>query len=267
MRKKLRKLIFGVGTPAGRTFDIILLYAILLSVTVVMLESVKHIRVKYEGILYGIEWFFTILFSIEYIARVYSAKNRWKYIFSFYGIIDLVSTIPSYIGLFVVGTKPFIFLRAFRLLRVFRIFNLPQYIKGSRSLIEGLKASKGKIVVFMIVVLTMVMIIGGLMYIIEGENNGFTSIPRSIYWAIVTITTVGYGDISPKTELGQLLASFLMLIGYAIIAVPSGIVTASVINQKEGRDKKLKTTCPKCQTIIKGKYANYCYKCGESLNE
>ena len=192
MREKLRRLIFGVDTPAGRTFDIILLYAILLSVTVVMLESVKHIRVKYESILYGIEWGFTILFSIEYIARVYSAKNRWQYIFSFYGIIDLISTIPSYIGLFVVGTKPFIFLRAFRLLRVFRIFNLPQYIKGSHSLIEGLKASKGKIVVFMIVVLTMVMIIGGLMYIIEGEHNGFTSIPRSIYWAIVTITTVGY---------------------------------------------------------------------------
>lgn len=266
MRKKLRKIIFGVGTPAGRTFDIILLYAILLSVTVVMLESVKHIRVKYESLLYGIEWFFTILFSIEYIARVYSAKNRWQYIFSFYGIIDLVSTIPSYIGLFVVGTKPFIFLRAFRLLRVFRIFNLPQYIKGSKSLIAGLKASKGKIVVFMIVVLTVVMSIGGLMYFIEGEHNGFTSIPRSIYWAIVTITTVGYGDISPKTEFGQLLASILMLIGYAIIAVPSGIVTASVLTQKDKADKKSRFICPRCQTSIKHKDANYCHKCGEKLN-
>ncbi|RLD24474.1 MAG: ion transporter [Bacteroidetes bacterium] len=267
MRKKLRKIIFGVGTPAGRKFDIILLYAILLSVTVVMLESVKHIRVKYESILYGIEWVFTILFSIEYIARVYSAKNRWKYIFSFYGIIDLISTIPSYIGLFVVGTKPFIFLRAFRLLRVFRIFNLPQYIKGSKSLIAGLKASKGKIVVFMIVVLTMVMIIGGLMYIIEGEHNGFTSIPRSIYWAIVTITTVGYGDISPKTEFGQLLASFLMLVGYAIIAVPSGIVTASVLTLKDKGEKKSRFICPRCQTSIKQKDANYCHKCGEILND
>lgn len=267
MREKLRKIIFGVGTPVGRTFDIVLLYAILLSVGVVMLESVKHIRDQYESILYGIEWVFTILFSIEYIARIYSAKNRWKYIFSFYGIIDLISTIPSYIGLFVVGTKPFIFLRAFRLLRVFRIFNLPQYIKGSQTLIAGLKASKGKIVVFMIVVLTMVMIVGGLMYIIEGEQNGFTSIPRSIYWAIVTITTVGYGDISPKTEFGQLLASFLMLIGYAIIAVPSGIVTASVINLKEKGKGKLKTNCPRCQTSTKQKNANYCHKCGEKLND
>lgn len=267
MREKLRKIIFGVGTPKGRTFDIVLLYAILLSVTVVMLESVKHIRDQYESILYGIEWFFTILFSIEYIARVYSAKNRWQYVFSFYGIIDLISTIPSYIGLFVVGTKPFTFLRAFRLLRVFRIFNLPQYIKGSNNLIAGLKASKGKIVVFMIVVLTVVMTIGGLMYIIEGEHNGFTSIPRSIYWAIVTITTVGYGDISPKTEFGQLLASLLMLIGYAIIAVPSGIVTASVINSKKKYEEKLRITCPRCQTNLKRKNTNYCHKCGEKLNE
>ena len=266
MRKKLRKIIFGVGTPAGRMFDIILLYAILLSVTVVMLESVNHIRVQYEGLLYGVEWFFTILFSIEYIARVYSAKNRWKFIFSFYGIIDLVSTIPSYIGLFVVGTKPFIFLRAFRLLRVFRIFNLPQYIKGSKSLIAGLKASKGKIVVFLIVVLTVVMSIGGLMYFIEGEKNGFTSIPRSIYWAIVTITTVGYGDISPQTNLGQLLASVLMLIGYAIIAVPSGIVTATVLQHSNKKDKTGKD-CPRCKTHIKSKKANYCHICGEKVNE
>jgi len=267
MRKKLRKIIFGVGTSKGRTFDIVLLYAILLSVTVVMLESVNHIRDQYGSILYGIEWGFTILFSIEYIARVYSAKNRWQYIFSFYGIIDLISTIPTYVGLFVVGTKPFIFLRAFRLLRVFRIFNLPQYIKGSNNLIAGLKASKGKIVVFMIVVLTVVMSIGGLMYIIEGEHNGFTSIPRSIYWAIVTITTVGYGDISPKTEFGQLLASLLMLIGYAIIAVPSGIVTASVINLKDKREKNSKKSCPRCQTTSNKKDSNYCYKCGEKLNE
>lgn len=267
MRKKLRKIIFGVDTPAGRMFDIILLYAILLSVTVVMLESVKHIRAQYEGLLYGIEWFFTILFSIEYIARVYSAKNRWKFIFSFYGIIDLISTIPSYIGLFVVGTKPFIFLRAFRLLRVFRIFNLPKYINGSKSLIAGLKASKGKIVVFMIVVLTVVMSIGGIMYFIEGAENGFTSIPRSIYWAIVTITTVGYGDISPQSELGQLLASVLMLIGYAIIAVPSGIVTASVLTVDNKREEKSEFICPRCQTSINQNDANYCYKCGEKLND
>lgn len=267
MREKLRKIIFGVGTPKGRTFDIFLLYAILLSVGVVMLESVNSIRLKYGHILYAIEWGFTILFSIEYIARVYSAKNRWKYIFSFYGIIDLISTIPSYIGLFVVGTKPFIFLRAFRLLRVFRIFNLPQYIKGSQTLLAGLKASKNKIVVFMIAVLTIVMIIGGLMYIIEEEQNGFTSIPRSIYWAIVTITTVGYGDISPQTNFGQLLASFLMLIGYAIIAVPSGIVTASVINLSDKSEKKSKINCRRCQTSIKPKNANYCHKCGEKIND
>lgn len=267
MRKKLRKIIFGVGTSTGRTFDIILLYAILISVTVVMLESVNSIRLKYGHILYVIEWIFTILFSIEYIARVYSAKNRWRFIFSFYGIIDLVSTIPSYIGLFVMGTKPFIFLRAFRLLRVFRIFNLPKYIKGSRSLIAGLKESKSKIVVFMIVVLTVVMSIGGIMYFIEGEQNGFTSIPRSIYWAIVTITTVGYGDISPQTAIGQLLASFLMLIGYAIIAVPSGIVTASVIKNNGKEKKKKEAICPRCEASIKIKKANYCHKCGEKLND
>jgi len=268
MREKLRVLIFGIDTPTGKRFDIFLLWAIILSVTVVMLESVKPIRMKYESILYGIEWFFTIIFSLEYAARVYSAENRLKYIFSFHGIVDLVSTVPSYFGLFIVGTKPFIFLRAFRLLRVFRILNLPQYNNGSKNLVEGLKASRSRIIVFMIVVLTIVIIIGGLMYIIEDEKNGFTSIPKSIYWAIVTITTVGYGDISPQTNIGQMLASLLMLVGYAIIAVPSGIVTAAVLNQKNNNSNlEDYITCKRCKTSISDNEANYCYKCGEKLNE
>ena len=266
MRKKLRTIIFGIDTPAGRRFDIILLWAILLSVSVVMLESVDAIYDRYHEILDMLEWFFTIIFTIEYILRVYAAENRWKYITSFYGIIDLVSTVPSYIGLFVSGTRPLLILRAFRFLRIFRILNLSKYMRSSQNIILGLKESKNKIIVFMIAVLTVVMIIGALMYIIEGEEHGFTSIPHSIYWAIVTITTVGYGDISPETPLGQFLASALMLIGYAIIAVPSGIITSSVINR--GNKTKLSgILCPRCKTQVLHPDANYCYKCGEKLDE
>ena len=264
MRKKLREIIFGVDTKAGKEFDVVLLYAILISVVIVMLESVQPIMDKYGKILEVLEWIFTILFTIEYAARVYSAKDRWKYITSFYGIIDFVSTIPTYLGLFVVGSRTFIFLRAFRLLRIFRILNIPKYLKGSQRLISGLKASKNRIVVFMIAVLTVVLIIGALMYLIEDEQSGFTSIPRSIYWAIVTITTVGYGDISPQTNLGQLLASVLMLIGYAIIAVPSGIVTAAMIQENE---VTCDSHCPRCKTKVTDTGANYCYKCGEKLND
>jgi voltage-gated potassium channel len=266
MREKIYHIIFGVDTKTGREFDIILLYAILISVAVVMLDSVKAINAKYGEILNYIEWGFTILFSIEYILRVYSARNRWKYITSFYGLIDLLSTIPSYVGIFVKGTRPFMILRAFRLLRIFRILNFSKYTIGAQNLISGLKASKNRIIVFMIVVLTIVMIIGALMYIIEDENSGFTSIPRSIYWAIVTITTVGYGDISPQTAIGQFLASILMLIGYAIIAVPSGIVTASVIQQNNAQEIA-EISCPRCDTTAKDKKANYCQKCGEKLND
>lgn len=271
MREKLWHIIFGVDTRMGKWFDIIILYAIIGSVLAVMLESVTSIRIKYGALLYAIEWGFTILFSIEYILRVYSARDRWKYITSFYGIIDLLSTIPSYAGLFNLGKQQFIFLRAFRLLRIFRIFKISRYIAGSDHLVGGLKASKNRIVVFMIAVFIVVIIVGSLMYIIEDKSSGFTSIPRSIYWAIVTITTVGYGDISPESELGQILASMLMLIGYAIIAVPSGIVTASVINYSKEKplsaDPEVQSICSRCGEITDKPTANYCFKCGQKLHE
>jgi voltage-gated potassium channel len=273
VKEKLYQIIFEVDTRLGKLFDVVILYAILASVAVVMLESVKSINSRYESILVTIEWFFTILFSIEYILRIYAARNPWKYIFSFYGIIDLLSTIPSYIGWFVKGPQHFIFLRAFRLMRVFRILKLSRYIKGSENLIGGLRASKNKIVVFMIAVVNVVIIVGSLMYFVESESSGFSSIPRSIYWAIVTITTVGYGDISPQTNLGQFLASLLMLIGYAIIAVPSGIVTSAVINYQREHDQMEHGNhpaddpkiCDRCSAINKHYPANYCHVCGERL--
>jgi len=265
MRKKLRKIIFGIDTPAGRRYDIILLYIILLSIAVVMLDSVDSIREKYGTVLTIFEWGVTAFFTFDYIARIYCAENRKKYIFSWFGIIDLLSTIPSYVGLFLRGTKPFSILRSLRLLRVFRILDLSSYMIGSQVLLKGLKESKNKIIVFLFAVLTIVMIIGSIMYVVENDNQQFISIPQSVYWAIVTITTVGYGDISPHTAVGQLIASALMLIGYAIIAVPTGIVTSSMINQK---NKTLfdQNECPKCKTLNHLKQSNYCHKCGEELN-
>jgi len=271
IKAKLREIIFGYDTPAGKMFDVILIFAIIGSLIVVMLDSVANIHQNFEVGLNALEWFFTVIFTIEYIARIYSSDKPLKYIFSFYGMIDLLSTIPSYLAIFIPGSETILILRVFRLMRVFRIFKLGHYVTGSQILVNSLYENRGKIISFLTVVLIVVIFIGSLMYIIEGPENGFNSIPRSMYWAIVTVTTVGFGDISPQTSFGQFLASLLMLIGYSIIAVPTGIVSSGFLrtkidaNNPNSNNPEHSTTCPRCQSKVKSSRDNYCWKCGEVL--
>lgn len=261
-KNRLHEIIFEADTPAGKWFDIILLWAILLSVITVMLESVDGISSVYGTELRYIEWGFTILFTIEYILRIIATGKSIKYIFSFYGIIDLVSIIPTYLGLFISGTHTLSIIRSIRLLRVFRILKLVRYISEANILMKALKASRAKIIVFLFAVLSLTFILGTLMYLIESPESGFTSIPRSIYWAIVTLTTVGYGDITPATVLGQTLASIIMIIGYAIIAVPTGIVGAEIAKAKPNTNTQ---ACPECSQEGHDDDAKHCKFCGVKL--
>lgn len=261
-RKRLYKIIFGTDTRLGRLFDIVLLWAILLSISIVILESLKSLRTEYSAFFFYSEWFFTILFTIEYFTRIWVSPKPSKYIFSTLGIVDLLSIIPTYISLALTGTHVLVVIRAIRLLRVFRIFKL-NYFMGQGELIAfALKSSFRKIGVFLFAILNIVIIIGAIMYVIEGEASGFDSIPRSIYWTIVTITTVGYGDISPQTPLGQFISSIIMIIGYAIIAVPTGIVSSEITKQRMDIKQQ---KCSNCNTTVDDKNANYCSKCGEKL--
>ena len=262
LREKLSEIIFGHHTVEGKAFDVVLLWAILLSVAAVMAESVGWIREKYGGILTILEWTFTALFSIEYLLRIYISKKPLKYIFSFYGIIDLLSTIPTYLGLFFAGPQYLLTIRTFRLLRVFRILKLTRYLGESRSLGAAIIASRAKIVIFLGAILSIAIIVGTIMYIIEGSqpNSGFTSIPRSIYWAVVTITTVGYGDIAPQTAIGQFLSAILMLLGYAVIAVPTGIVSSEMVKQTPAEKG-----CSRCGNADNDSDARYCKICGEKI--
>ena len=228
LRAKLYEIIFEADTTAGKWFDIVLLWAILLSVLVVFLESIAKLRVSYGNIFYYLEWFFTILFTVEYALRIFSTRRPLGYIFSFYGVIDVLAILPTYLSLVIVGSQYFLVIRILRLLRVFRILKLTHMMRQAAILKRALIASRGKIAVFLFAVLSLIVIIGAVMYVIEGPENGFTSIPFSMYWAIVTMTTVGYGDVSPQTTLGQIFASFVMIIGYAIIAVPTGIVSVEM---------------------------------------
>ncbi|HET9943649.1 MAG TPA: ion transporter, partial [Terriglobia bacterium] len=227
-RLRLHDIVFENDTPAGKAFDIAVLVSSRLSVFVVLLESVASIRQAYGNVLRVAEWTFTVLFTIEYILRLACVSKPVRYAFSFFGMVDLFAIVPTYLSLVLPGTQTLLVIRALRLLRVFRVLKLGHYIRAARSLGSALSASRQKITVFLSSVLTIVVIVGALMYLIEGEANGFTSIPVSIYWAIVTMTTVGYGDIAPKTILGQLVASALMITGYAVIAVPTGIITVEL---------------------------------------
>lgn len=263
-KHRLHEIIYEADTRSGKVFDVILLMAILASILFVMLESVKSFDEKYHTFLDIAEWVITILFSIEYILRIVSIKKPLKYIFSFYGIIDLLSTIPKYLALIFAGTHQLAALRALRLLRVFRILKLARYIGASNRLIIALKASKAKIAVFLFFVIILCIILGTVMYMIEGEENGFTSIPRSVYWAIVTLTTVGYGDIAPHTPIGQFIASIIMILGYGIIAIPTGIVTSEMT-----RNDQIHTntqSCPNCLAEEHIDNAEFCYNCGNKLN-
>ncbi|WP_456377855.1 ion transporter [Lutibacter sp.] len=264
-KTKLHEIIYEADTKEGKLFDIILIFTILLSIILVMLESVESFDAKYHNFLNISEWVITILFSIEYIARIVTIKKPTTYIFSFYGIIDLLATIPKYLSLIFVGTHALVALRALRLLRVFRILKLARYLGASRNLIAALKASRIKISVFLFSVLVLTIILGTVMYLIEGPENGFTSIPHSMYWAIVTLTTVGYGDLAPHTPFGQFIASMVMILGYGIIAVPTGIVTSEMT--KVDNTATINTQhCSNCNADVHSNNAKFCHQCGEKLN-
>ncbi|MEZ5104928.1 MAG: ion transporter [Draconibacterium sp.] len=264
LKDKLYEIIFEADTPAGKLFDVVLLVIILLSVALVLLESVPSIRINYFSILRILEWVITIIFTIEYLLRIIIIRKSFRYIFSFYGIIDFLSVVPTYLSVIIVGSHSLVVIRMLRLLRVFRILKLTRYTNAGRSLARAMWASREKISVFIFFVITLVVIIGTIMYMVEGETYGFTSIPRSIYWAIVTLTTVGYGDISPQTPLGQFLASIVMIMGYAIIAVPTGIVTAEMIKPATRTNTQV---CPNCLHDRHDDDAHFCKKCGAALNE
>ncbi len=263
MRKKTYSVIFESDTPPGKIFDIILLVIILISVFVVILESVPQLQDDYWPLFRIIEWTVTIIFSIEYLLRIWSARKPIAYIFSFYGVIDFLSVVPTYIAFFITGAQSLLIIRAIRLLRVFRILKITRYTNESRMLTRALIASRVKISVFLFTVLTIVLIIGTVMYLIEGADAGFTSIPRSIYWAIVTLTTVGYGDITPQTAIGQFISGFVMILGYAIIAVPTGIVTGELVQSAKNYD--MSRICSQCGSSAHEKDALYCKHCGEKL--
>tara|TARA_B100001250_G_C19717510_1_gene752232 strand:- start:57 stop:881 length:825 start_codon:yes stop_codon:yes gene_type:complete len=236
-KEKLREVIFGYRTKAGKRFDIILLVAIIISVIGVMLDSDKNIHLKYGGFLSIIEWVFTILFTIEYALRIYCSREKKKYIFSTMGIIDLLSIIPTYLVVFYAPIGFLIDIRIMRLIRIFRVFQLSPYLRSGHKMQIALRSSRPKIIVFILYISLMVVILGTLMYIIEGQQNGFDNIPKSIYWAVVTLTTVGYGDVVPITTLGKTIAVFIMMLGYAIIAVPTGIVSAEFTKNRENKEQ------------------------------
>jgi voltage-gated potassium channel len=266
LRQRIHIIIYGTDTVAGRLFDLILLGLILLSVFLVMLETVKGFDAKYHHELIILEWIITIFFTLEYILRIATTNRPRNYIFSFFGIIDLLAILPMYLSFFLVGSKVFSIIRALRLLRLFKILNHPKFTGQSVHLLKALNASRGKITVFLYFVLISTIIIGSIMYVVEGEENGFTSIPMSIYWTIVTLTTVGYGDISPGTPLGQFIASLVMILGYGIIAVPTGIVTAEITRTNANKAEPEKNSCENCGVTNHNPNAKFCYHCGNPLN-
>jgi voltage-gated potassium channel len=264
-KSKLHEIIYEADTKAGKLFDVLLLVTILASILLVMLESVPSIDEKHHIFFNVSEWVITILFTIEYILRIISIKKPKHYIFSYYGIIDLLSTVPKYLSLIFGGAHALVVLRSLRLLRIFRILKITRYLGESNKLMEALIASKAKITVFMFTVVIVCLILGSVMYIVEaGQDSGFISIPRSVYWTIVTLTTVGYGDIAPVTTLGQFIASMVMILGYGIIAVPTGIVSA----QYTANIKKTSTntkTCESCGTEKNKDNAKFCHNCGDKF--
>lgn len=264
LRQRINIIIHGVNTPAGKLFDITLLGVILLSVLLVLLETVEQLDKKYHDILVFAEWVITIFFTIEYLLRIISTRKPLKYIFSFYGIIDFISILPMYLSFFIPSTKVLSVVRALRLLRLFRILNLGSFTGQASELKLALNASKTKITVFVYFVLIISVLLGAVMYVVESKESGFTSIPTSIYWCIVTLTTVGYGDIAPITALGKAIASFIMILGYGIIAVPTGIVTAKIASSKSQR-KIFAPNCPNCNAQPLADDARFCSKCGSKL--
>jgi voltage-gated potassium channel len=262
-RESLREIIFEADTPAGKAFDVVLLISILTSVLCVVLESVQSLDARYHGFFVAIEWMFTVLFTIEYGLRLYCTLRPVRYAVSFFGLVDLLAILPTYISLFVGGTQALLVIRALRLLRVFRIFKLARYLTEATALRHALWASRAKITVFLAAVLIVVVIMGAAMYVVEGPDEPFTSIPRSAYWAVVTMTTVGYGDITPSTVIGQSLAACIMVLGYSFIIIPTGIITAELAH---GVSKPITTrTCPSCSLEGHDADADFCKHCGANM--
>ena len=268
LRERLYIIIFGTDTPAGRNFDIVLLWAIVLSTLALMLESVEEIRLAYGTFLLYSEYAFTGLFTVEFILRLWTSKKPWGYVFSFYGMVDILSILPTYLTIFLVSSQFLTVIRIFRLMRVFRVLKLGRSMREADALWNSLKASRAKIGVFLFAVFNIAVIMGTIMYIVEGGENGYTSIPRAVYWAIVTMTTVGFGDIHPHTDLGQFFALILMILGYGIIAVPTGIVGVDMISNKAGHtpgDILLDKHCDNCGHSGHLEDSVYCRKCGVRL--
>ncbi|KRB55764.1 ion transporter [Flavobacterium sp. Root186] len=265
-REKIKIILYGTNTILGRMFDLVLLGLILLSVLLIMLDTVEGISQKYHQQLIICEWIITIFFTIEYALRIISIQKPIKYIFSFYGIIDLLAVLPMYLSIFFPGASVLSVVRALRFFRLFKILHIPQISHQSAQLRDAIEASKEKILVFIYFVLISTVIIGTIMYLVEGKESGFTSIPMGIYWTIVTLTTVGYGDISPQSPLGQFIAALVMILGYGIIAVPTGIVTAEFAKSSlRNNTVNSKKTCRKCQSQVHFDNAKYCYECGTQL--
>lgn len=263
LKQRLSRIVFESDTVAGRMFDQVLIVAIVLSLVVVVLDSVDSISKRYHFPLGILEWTFTALFSVEYAIRVYCSEKKLRYIFSFFGIIDLLAVVPTYLALLFPELHALIDVRVLRLIRIFRVFKLTAYVSEYAHMAGALKASRRKILVFLSVVLMVVMVMGTLMYVIEGPENGYTSIPTGIYWAITTMTTVGFGDITPKTDLGRLLSSIMMLIGWGTLAVPTGIVTAEMSIRSRSPDQR--KTCPHCMRANLKFYDKFCGSCGKDV--
>jgi voltage-gated potassium channel len=263
-RERLYVIIFHTDTPAGQRFDRWLLVCILASLVVVMLDSIGEIHRDYGPWLFGVEWVFTALFAIEYGVRLYCSPRPLRYAFSFFGLIDLLAILPAFIGLFYGDAQYLLIVRALRLIRVFRVLKLSPYMKQANFLLTALRGSQQKITVFFVCIATLVTVFGALMYVIEGPQNGFTSIPKGIYWAIVTLTTVGFGDVVPKTPLGQALASLVMITGYSVIAVPTGIFGAELANAMRSGER-LNHACPSCAKTEHEATAAFCNRCGNAL--
>ena len=273
LKNKLHTIIYEADTPMGKLFDVVLLILILVSVILVMLESVTSIDTHYHDLLYFGEWLITIFFTIEYILRIITVKKASNYIFSFYGIIDFLSTIPLYLSFILAGSNALLAVRALRLLRVFRILKITRYMGEANKLNKALRDSKPKIFVFLFAVLILSIIAGTIMYLVEGEQSGFVSIPISVYWCIVTLTTVGFGDIAPVTPLGQFIAAIIMIMGYGIIAVPTGIVSAEYASKKTTTlddPEYIHVNTQSCQNCNENNHhdnAEFCHKCGSTLHQ
>lgn len=262
LKKKIYEIIFEAETKEGKLFDVTLLIIIIISILAITLESIEPLNIRFRSVFVFAEWFFTIIFTVEYLLRIYSIQKPLKYMTSFFGIIDLLAILPTYLEILIPGIHFVISIRVLRLLRIFRVLKMQNYISHGKILYTAIKSSKYKITVFLFAVLNIVIVVGAIMYAIEGKENGFTSIPKSIYWAIVTLTTVGYGDISPSTPLGQILASIVMITGYGIIAVPTGIVTFEL---NKAQKEITAEACPSCGRDGHDRDAEFCKFCGGKL--